>query len=99
MPDKKPRWRVVCSCGWEREASSARADASRRPLVVNSLGTSIDVGIRYQYTVHQDSPTRAEATLQVVPVPSEAVALASRLEFVLGVGRRDGCGGHAANQA
>ena len=77
MPDKKPRWRVVCSCGWEREASSARADASRRPLVVNSLGTSIDVGIRYQYTVHQDSPTRAEATLQVVPVPSEAVALAS----------------------
>lgn len=22
MPDKKPRWFVTCSCGWERGASS-----------------------------------------------------------------------------
>jgi hypothetical protein len=45
------------------------------------------------------SPTRAEATHQVVPVPPKTVALADRLEFVLGVGRRDGCGGCATDQA
>ena len=46
-----------------------------------------------------DSLTRAEATHQVVRVPSGAVALADRLELVLSVGRRDGCTGYAAGEA
>ena len=45
------------------------------------------------------SPPLAEATHQVVPVPPEAVALADRFELILGVGRRDGCGGHATDHA
>lgn len=45
------------------------------------------------------SPSLAEAAHQVVPVPPEAVALADRFELVLGVSRRDGCGGHATDHA
>jgi len=50
MPDKKPRWRVVCSCGWEREASSAWAATAIVRLHVRHLGAP---GIEHSLTIEE----------------------------------------------
>jgi len=50
MPDKKPRWRVVCSCGWEREASSAWAATASVRLHVRHLGSP---GIQHSLTIEE----------------------------------------------
>jgi hypothetical protein len=50
MPDKKPRWRVVCSCGWEREASSAWAATASVQLRVRHLGAP---GIEHAVTIEE----------------------------------------------
>jgi hypothetical protein len=50
MPDKKSRWRVVCSCGWEREASSAWASTASVRLHVRHLGAP---GIGHSVTIEE----------------------------------------------
>jgi hypothetical protein len=49
MPDKKSRWLVTCSCGWEREASSAwAATASFRLHAQLSLKSDTEHIIRIE---------------------------------------------------
>jgi len=48
MPDKKPRWFVTCSRGWEREASSAWAATAIFRLHARYLGAP---GIEYIITI------------------------------------------------
>lgn len=45
---KRPRWRVVCSCGWEREAPSAWAATASVRLHVQHLGAP---GIEHTMTI------------------------------------------------
>ena len=48
MPDKKPRWFVTCSCGWEREVSSAWAATTIFWMHARHLDTS---GIEHIITI------------------------------------------------
>jgi hypothetical protein len=50
MSAEKPRWRVVCSCGWEREASSAWAATASVQLHVRHLGAP---GTEHALTVEE----------------------------------------------
>jgi hypothetical protein len=50
MPAEKPRWRVVCSCGWEREASSAWQATVIVRLHVQHLGAP---GIGHAVTIEE----------------------------------------------
>ena len=85
------------SCSFYPAARATRR--SRHPLTDGRLrAVSRSTRVVMEARSHP-SPPRAEATRQVVPVPPEAVALADRFELVLGVGRRDGCGGHATDHA
>jgi hypothetical protein len=61
MPDTKPRWRVVCSCGWEREASSAWAATAIVRLHVRHLGAP---GIEHTITI-EEPPTDVPPGTQV----------------------------------
>jgi len=56
MPSGKLRWRVVCSCGWEREASSAWAATASLRLHVRHLG---DPSIEHAVTI-EEPPTDAQ---------------------------------------
>ena len=60
---KRPRRRVVCSCGWEREASSAWAATAIVRLHVRHLGTP---GIERAVTIEEppaDAPPGEELPL------------------------------------
>ena len=50
MLDHRPWWRVVCSCGWEREASSAWAATASVRLHVQHLGAP---GIEHAVTIEE----------------------------------------------
>ena len=63
MPTEKPSWRVVCSCGWEREASSAWAATASLRLHVQHLG---DPSIEHAVTIEEppaDDPAGTQLPL------------------------------------
>jgi hypothetical protein len=76
--------------------ASSPCPAARRG---SPFGGGVRPGQVRRGRVHLPSTTLTEAARQVIRVPPAPGPLAPRLEFVLSVGRRDGCGGHAANQA
>jgi len=56
MPDTKPRWRVVCSCGWERESVSEWAAES-----VSRLHQQLGVlGVEHATTIEGPDGPNAE---------------------------------------
>jgi hypothetical protein len=58
---KRPRWHVTCSCGWEREASSAWAASAILRLHVQHLG---DPTIEHTVTI-EEPPTDAPPGTQL----------------------------------
>jgi len=63
MSAEKPRWRVVCSCGWEREASSAWAATASLRVHVQHLG---DPGVEHAVTIEEppaDDPAGTQLPL------------------------------------
>jgi hypothetical protein len=56
MRTEKRRWRVVCSCGWERETSSVWAATASLRLHVRHLGAP---GIEHAVTI-EEPPTDAQ---------------------------------------
>jgi len=60
---ERPRWRVTCSCGWEREASSAWAASAILRLHVQHLG---DPTIEHTVTIEEppiDAPPGTQLPL------------------------------------
>jgi hypothetical protein len=55
VAEPKPRWLVTCSCGWEREASSAWAASAIARLHARHLGAP---GIEHTITI-EDPPADA----------------------------------------